>query len=83
MNVERWLDSLERLEIGLADGGPIEVPPLNDLAGYYAHLADLAKGYEKDPDKLKENLALIHEWQNDTISLSDILSDKAPGDTTQ
>jgi hypothetical protein len=39
--------------------------PLNKLAGYYAHLFDLARGYEKDPIKLEKNLRHVRAWQAD------------------
>lgn len=81
MNVERWLDALECLEIGLAGEDPVEMPSLIDLARYYEHLAELAKGYEKDPEKLKENLDHINAWQNETISLMEILRQEAPDET--
>jgi len=75
MNVERWLDALERLETGLAGDGPIEVPPLSDLAEYYEHLAELAKGYEKDSEKLEEDLAHIYSWREEVFSLLQALGE--------
>ena len=49
--------------------------PLADLAEYYEHLADLAKGYEKDPEKLKENLAHIYNWRDEVLSLLQALGE--------
>jgi hypothetical protein len=43
------------------------------LAGYYAHLGDLARGYEKDPLKLEENLRFIQSWQADVEELEKLL----------
>jgi hypothetical protein len=37
--------------------------PFERLSGYYAHLAELAKGYEKDKQKLEQNLRYIHAWK--------------------
>ncbi len=51
MPVEEWLPSLERLKDELSGDGAFTPLPLEKLAGYYEHLADLAKGYEKDPVK--------------------------------
>ncbi len=43
--------------------GPAFAPPLEKLAAYYAHLADLARGYEKDGAKLEENLRQVYGWR--------------------
>ena len=69
MNVDEWLDALKRLEEGLAGKGPLESLPLADLADYYEHMADLARGYEKEPKKLEENLAHIHAWREEVLGL--------------
>jgi hypothetical protein len=76
MPVEAWLDALAGLENNLLDQNPpLPVPslPLNKLAGYYAHLGDLARGYEKDPLKLEENLRHIQSWQADVEELEKLL----------
>jgi len=78
MTVDKWLDALERLEIILAGEGPVEIPPLSDLAEYYEHLVELAKGYEKDPDKLADNLAHINEWRDEVLALLQALGDDKP-----
>jgi len=52
MPVEEWLSSLERLKESLHGEGAIPSLPLNKLISYYEHLAELAKGYEKDAKKL-------------------------------
>jgi NAD(P)-dependent dehydrogenase (short-subunit alcohol dehydrogenase family) len=69
MPVEEWLTSLERLKDELAGTGTITRMPLEKLAGYYEHLADLAKGYEKDPVKLEENLRHVYEWRDEVQEL--------------
>jgi hypothetical protein len=74
MPVEAWLDALEGLEDVLRqtqDGVPRL--PLDKLAGYYAHLGDLARGYEKDPVKLEENLRFIQSWQAEVEELEKLL----------
>jgi NAD(P)-dependent dehydrogenase (short-subunit alcohol dehydrogenase family) len=70
--VEEWLETLRQLEEGL-QRGLASHPPLDRLAGYYEHLADLARGYEKDPTKLEENLRHVYAWRDDVKALSRIL----------
>jgi len=73
MPVEGWLQALERLESLLEKGNLAAAVslnlPLEKLAGYYSHLADLAKGFEKDPTKLQENLEHIQRWQAEVEEL--------------
>ena len=74
MPVEAWLDALEGLNTALSlPKGEIPTLPLEKLAGYYAHLGDLARGYEKDPVKLEENLRFIQSWQADVEELEKLL----------
>jgi hypothetical protein len=47
--VEEWLELLTRLERSIKAGIPTAAPPLSRLASYDNRLAELAKGYEKDP----------------------------------
>jgi NAD(P)-dependent dehydrogenase (short-subunit alcohol dehydrogenase family) len=79
MPVEEWLAALQGLEDGLRAGGPLPAPrpPLEKLAGYYAHLADLARGYEKDAARLADNLKHIHAWQAEVEALQQAL--QSPG----
>ena len=65
MSVDEWLAALERLESSLKGDSDIEKTSLSRLSGYYAHLAELAKGYEKDPAKLQENLRHVYGWRDD------------------
>ena len=63
--VEQWLAALKQVEQHLAAGDQISfqnLPPLDRLAGFYVHLGELAKGYEKDPVKLAEALKHIDSW---------------------
>ena len=73
MPVEEWLSSLERLDENLRGEGAITLLPLDKLAGYYEHLAELAKGYEKDAAKLEENLVQVYGWKNDVEQLEKAL----------
>ena len=73
MSVEEWLDALARLETALQGGGEIVMPPLDRLAGYYVHLAELAKGYEKDTVKLQENLRHVYGWRDEVQQLAGLL----------
>ena len=73
MPVEEWLSLLEWLEDALNSGGTITHPPLEKLARYYEHLAELAKGYEKDPRKLKENLEHVYSWRDEVEELEKVL----------
>lgn len=73
MPVEEWLSTLERLEENLRGEGAVTPPPLEKLAGYYEHLADLAKGYEKDAVKLEENLRYVYGWRDEVNELEKIL----------
>ena len=64
---------LERLQESLHDGGVINRPPLEKLAGYYEHLAELAKGYEKDAAKLEDNLQHVYGWRDDAQELEKMI----------
>ena len=48
-------------------------PPLEKLAGYYNHLADLAKGYEKDQAKLENNLRHVYRWRDEVEELEKVI----------
>jgi len=73
MPVEEWLSLLEWLEDALNSGGTITHPPLEKLAAYYEHLADLAKGYEKDAARLEESLRHVDGWRDEVNELEKIL----------
>lgn len=72
MPVEEWLETLRQLEENL-QRGMTSHPPLEKLAGYYNHLAELAKGYEKDPVKLDENLRHVYRWRDEVTALEKII----------
>lgn len=73
MPVEEWLETLRQLEEDLRRGA-VSHPPLEKLAGYYEHLADLAKGYEKDPAKLEENLRHVYRWRDEVKELARLIN---------
>lgn len=82
MPIERWLDALRRLQDALeaqaheaADHPHLSMPPvpLERLEAYYAHMQNLAKGHEKDAEKLADQLAIIQSWQNEVSTLIDLL----------
>ncbi|HET9908216.1 MAG TPA: SDR family oxidoreductase [Anaerolineales bacterium] len=73
MPVEEWLSLLEWLEDALNYGQTSTHPPLEKLASYYEHLAELAKGYEKDPEKLKGSLQQVYRWRDEVKELEEVL----------
>lgn len=73
MPVEEWLSRLEGLKENLGSDGAILSLPLDKLAGYYEHLAELAKGYERDAAKLEENLKHLYQWRDEVKELGEAL----------
>ena len=73
MPVEEWLSRLEGLKENLGSDGAILSLPLDKLAGYYEHLAELAKGYERDAAKLEENLKHVYHWRDEVKELDEAL----------
>ncbi len=69
MPVEDWLQRLGDVEESLRATGGISAPPLEELAAYYNHLAELAKGYEKNAQKLEENLRHVYGWRDEVEQL--------------
>jgi NAD(P)-dependent dehydrogenase (short-subunit alcohol dehydrogenase family) len=73
MPVERWIEALDRLEARLrsADRLPssADLPPLEKLAGFYGHLADLARGYVKDPAERAAQAAVVSGWRAEVEQL--------------
>ena len=60
-------------QLALQMGDAVPSLPLEKLAGYYEHLAELAKGYEKDAAKLEENLKYVYRWRDEVCALMDML----------
>jgi hypothetical protein len=73
MPVEQWLEKLQlmlaKLEQESLDKARMLHLPLDKLSSYYAHLAQLAKGYEKDKQKLEQSLHHIYAWQAEVDDL--------------
>ncbi len=60
--VEEWLSDLRSLQSAVESGAPPSLrQPLAKLSGYYRHMAELAKGYERNPQKLQEALAYLDQ----------------------
>ena len=74
MPVEEWLETLRQLKENLQHG-VISHPPLSlaKLASYYEHLAELAKGYEKNAAKLEENLKHVYCWRDEVNELAKLI----------
>ena len=73
MSAEEWLSALDQLERDLRGEGEMVLPELSKLAAYYNHLAELAKGYEKDAAKLEENLKHVYAWRDEVTELEAVL----------
>jgi NAD(P)-dependent dehydrogenase (short-subunit alcohol dehydrogenase family) len=77
MPVEKWLEVLERLEEALViqDGRAVSAiqVPFNMLAGFYANLYEMAKGYIKDANQREEQLAIVDSWREEVEKLQLIL----------
>jgi NAD(P)-dependent dehydrogenase (short-subunit alcohol dehydrogenase family) len=74
MPVEEWLSTLETISNDLAAKGMINnLPPFEKLAGYYNHMAELAKGYEKNPAKLEASLKFVYGWKAEVDQLIEVL----------
>jgi NAD(P)-dependent dehydrogenase (short-subunit alcohol dehydrogenase family) len=78
MSVEPWLAALGNLERCLEQGDLDAVAtlhaPIDALARYYGRLQELAAGYEKDPEKLKEQLDIVSSWQATAERLDTLLT---------
>jgi NAD(P)-dependent dehydrogenase (short-subunit alcohol dehydrogenase family) len=73
MPVERWVELLEGFERALDAG---QVDPLFEhreqlakLAGFYAHLGDLAHSYVKDPLEREAQLQTVADWEQEVRDL--------------
>ncbi len=75
---EQWLELLGRLETLASAGdarGVAELDvPLEALARYYHHLAEMAKGYVKDPVQREEQVGIVLGWQSECLDLNQILN---------
>ena len=70
MSIDEMQTSLKTLGNNLKTGNTAEfIGPLNQLATYYVHQQDQLRGFEKNPQKLEENLKIIDGWVKDTKAL--------------
>jgi NAD(P)-dependent dehydrogenase (short-subunit alcohol dehydrogenase family) len=71
MSIDEMTDALrvlgEELNKQRSTAGSLE--NLKLLAGYYEHQQEQLRGFEKNPNKLKENLVIIDDWISDIKSL--------------
>lgn len=78
MPVEQWLKALSSLESSLEDEDWDAIREqdvhVDTLAGYYEHLMVLARGYEKDPSRLKEQNRIMQGWIDEANSLAEMLN---------
>ena len=64
MPVEEWLTALRELQAALESGNSgakLLRQPLAKLSAYYRHMAEMAKGYERNQQKLQEALAYLDQ----------------------
>lgn len=64
LSIDEMDDALSTIRANLAKGplGKEWSTPLRALRKYYLHQAELLKGYEKDPQKVADNLKVIGSW---------------------
>jgi NAD(P)-dependent dehydrogenase (short-subunit alcohol dehydrogenase family) len=77
MPVEKWLEQLDKLRQCLESQGPmtseIHEIPIEKIADYWKHQADLARGYTKNPDELKKQLEILQNWEKTTEKLAELV----------
>jgi NAD(P)-dependent dehydrogenase (short-subunit alcohol dehydrogenase family) len=74
-SVDEMLTVLKSLGENLKSQAPASsIETLEKLSRYYVHQQDQLKGFEKNPEKLKENLAIIDSWINDIEALRQALA---------
>ena len=71
MSVDEMLPALSNIKSNLITHAAVKtsVETLSKLASYYGHQQDQLKGFEKNPDTLTKNLAIIEEWISDIKQL--------------
>ena len=67
LSIDEMQTTLKTLGTNLKSGAStLEfIEPLKQLAGYYVHQQEQLKGFEKNPQKLEENLKIIDGWIKD------------------
>ncbi len=76
MSIDEMQTTLKELGNTLKTGASTTefIEPLNQLAGYYVHQQGQLRGFEKNPQKLEENLKFIDCWVNDAAALIKMLN---------
>jgi hypothetical protein len=70
MSIDEMQTTLKTLGNNLKTGTTAESNgPLNQLATYYSHQQDQLRGFEKNQQKLEENLKIIDRWIKDAKAL--------------
>jgi NAD(P)-dependent dehydrogenase (short-subunit alcohol dehydrogenase family) len=70
MSIDEMQTNLKTLGTNLKTGTTTEfIGPLNQLANYYSHQQKQLRGFEKNPQKLEENLKIIDRWIKDAKAL--------------
>lgn len=73
---EYFADRLRKFEKGIINNdltkGDFEELPIQKLSIYYRHQIDLLKGYEKNPDKVKEYSSIMTNWINTIEKFNEI-----------
>ncbi len=75
MSIDEMQTTLQALGANLQTGASTSefIEPLNQLAGYYVHQQGQLRGFEKNPQKLEENLKIIDGWVNNATALVKML----------
>ncbi len=75
-SIDEMQTTVRTLGNTLMGGAPAAelIEPLNKLAAYYAHQKDQLRGFEKNSQKLEENLRIIDGWIKDTKALVQALT---------
>ncbi len=75
-SIDEMQNSLKALGINLKNNASTSefIEPLKRLEAYYLHQQEQLKGFEKNPQKLAENLKIIDGWVADAKALLQLLS---------
>jgi NAD(P)-dependent dehydrogenase (short-subunit alcohol dehydrogenase family) len=72
LSIDEMQTTLKALGNSLQSGASktVFIDPVSKLAGYYLHQQEQLKGYEKNPEKLAENLKILESWVADAKALA-------------
>ena len=76
MSIDEMLTTLKALGTNLKTNQATAelIQPIKQLGAYYVHQQEQLKGFEKDPNKLQENLKIIDGWIFDVNELVQTLT---------